>query len=73
MSQSGCVCKAWFESVIVPRDYSYYYSHHKHSFTDWAQICCKFATLTDESGQTNVILQYKLMALILSAVCSVIQ
>ncbi len=30
-------------------------------------------TLREESSQTNVILQYKLLALILSAVCSVIQ
>ncbi len=31
------------------------------------------ATLREESSQTNVILQYKLLATILSAVCSVIQ
>ncbi len=31
------------------------------------------ATLREESSQTNVILQYKLLAAILSAVCSVIQ
>ncbi len=30
-------------------------------------------TLREESSQTNVILQYKLQAVILSAVCSVIQ
>ncbi len=30
-------------------------------------------TLREESNQTNVILQYKLLAAILSAVCSVIQ
>ncbi len=30
-------------------------------------------TLREESSQTNVILQYKLLASILSAVCSVIQ
>ncbi len=30
-------------------------------------------TLREESSQTNVILQYKLLAEILSAVCSVIQ
>ncbi len=30
-------------------------------------------TLHSESSQTNVILQYKLLASILSAVCSVIQ
>ncbi len=30
-------------------------------------------TLREESSQTNVILQYKLLAAILSAVCSVIQ
>ncbi len=30
-------------------------------------------TLKEESSQTNVILQYKLLALIVSAVCSVIQ
>ncbi len=30
-------------------------------------------TLREESRQTNVILQYKLLAAILSAVCSVIQ
>ncbi len=30
-------------------------------------------TLREESGQTNVILQYKLLASMLSAVCSVIQ
>ncbi len=30
-------------------------------------------TLRDESNQTNAILQYKLLAAILSAVCSVIQ
>ncbi len=32
-----------------------------------------FTTLREESSQTNVILQYKLLAPILSAVCSVIQ
>ncbi len=32
-----------------------------------------FATLREESSQTNVILQYKLPAPILSAMCSVIQ
>ncbi len=30
-------------------------------------------TLREESSQTNVILQYKLLAVVLSAVCSVIQ
>ncbi len=30
-------------------------------------------TLREESSQTNIILQYKLLASILSAVCSVIQ
>ncbi len=30
-------------------------------------------TLREESSQTNVILQFKLLAAILSAVCSVIQ
>ncbi len=30
-------------------------------------------TIREESSQTNVILQYKLLASILSAVCSVIQ
>ncbi len=30
-------------------------------------------TLKEESSQTNVIFQYKLLAAILSAVCSVIQ
>ncbi len=34
-------------------------------------ISC-WATLRKESSQTNVILQYKLLAAILSAVCSVI-
>ncbi len=32
-----------------------------------------FTTLREESSKTNVILQYKLLASILSAVCSVIQ
>ncbi len=31
------------------------------------------STFREESSQTNVILQYKLLAAILSAVCSVIQ
>ncbi len=31
------------------------------------------ATLREESSQTNIILQYKLLAAILSAVCSIIQ
>ncbi len=31
------------------------------------------STFKEESSQTNVILQYKLLAAILSAVCSVIQ
>ncbi len=35
-----------------------------------AQMTC---TLREESNQTNVILQYKLLAAILSAVCCVIQ
>ncbi len=30
-------------------------------------------TLREESSQTNVILQYKLMSAILSAICSVVQ
>ncbi len=30
-------------------------------------------TLTEESSQTNVILQYKILASILTAICSVIQ
>ncbi len=34
---------------------------------------CYSTTLREESSQTNVILQYKLLAAILSAVCSVIQ
>ncbi len=33
----------------------------------------KISTLREESSLTNVILQYKLLAAILSAVCSVIQ
>ncbi len=33
----------------------------------------KLCTLREESSQTNSILQYKLLASILSAVCSVIQ
>ncbi len=31
------------------------------------------STLREETSQTNVILQYKLLAAILSAICSVIQ
>ncbi len=37
----------------------------------FAAVCGTF-TLREESSQTNVILQYKLLAAILSAVCSVI-
>ncbi len=33
----------------------------------------KVSTLREESSQTNVILQYKLQAAILSAVCSLIK
>ncbi len=36
-------------------------------------MCDLQATLREESSQTNVILQYKLLAAILTAVCSVIQ
>ncbi len=36
-------------------------------------ICRQAATLREESSRTNVILQYKLLSAILSAVCSVIQ
>ncbi len=41
----------------------------------WGYIgCCNpQSTIREESSQTNVILQYKLLASILSAVCSVIQ
>ncbi len=39
----------------------------KYTFT-W-----KITTLREESSQTNVILQYKLLASILSAICTVIQ
>ncbi len=43
-------------------------------YTKWDCIsqCCRY-TLKEESNQTNVILQYKLLASILSTVCSVIQ
>ncbi len=37
----------------------------------WSQT--RVATLREESSQTNFILQYKLLAAISSAVCSVIQ
>ncbi len=45
------------------------------SFTFWAivGINSQRSALREESSQTNVILQYKLLAYILSAVCSVIQ
>ncbi len=36
-------------------------------------LCYRQSTLREESSQTNVILQYKLLASILSSVCSVIQ
>ncbi len=42
------------------------------SFDDAKPLMYK-STLREESSQTNVILQYKLLASILSAVCSVIQ
>ncbi len=48
------------------------YIQRDHRVYDKSQIP-GFATLTEESSQTNVILQYKLLAAILSAVCSVIQ
>ncbi len=38
-----------------------------------SQCYIERATFREESSQTNVILQYKLLAAILSAVCSVIQ
>ncbi len=39
----------------------------------WFTSIPTHSTLREESSQTNVILQYKLLASILSAVCSVIQ
>ncbi len=39
----------------------------------WFDQNCMQATLREKSSQTNVFLQYKLLASILSAVCSVIQ
>ncbi len=41
---------------------------NNHSFVGFT-----LPTLREESSQTNVILKYKLLALILSAVCSIIQ
>ncbi len=41
--------------------------------TWWSVYTTKGHTLTEESSQANVILQYKLLASILSAMCSVIQ
>ncbi len=38
-----------------------------------ASLTCHSPTLREESNQTNVMLQYKLLAAILSTVCSVIQ
>ncbi len=48
---------------------------HMQSIDDKKCICFPAPawTLREESSQTNVILQYKLLASILSAVCSVIQ
>ncbi len=40
---------------------------------DYVQTHVWLIALREESSQTNVILQYKLLAAILSAVCSVIQ
>ncbi len=44
-------------------------------YTVWCNIVkvSDATSLREESNQTNVILQYKLLASILSAVCSVIQ
>ncbi len=36
-------------------------------------VIMSYSTLREESSQTNAVLQYKLLAAILSAVCSVIQ
>ncbi len=44
-----------------------------HSEKSPARPMLFYSTLREESSQTNVILQYKLLASILSAVCSVIQ
>ncbi len=44
----------------------------KHNSLDLFD-CSYLYTLREESSQTNVISQYKLLAAILSAVCSVIQ
>ncbi len=46
-----------------------------YSFIDLEQLANSsiFSTLREESSQTNVILQYKLLAVILSAVYSVIK
>ncbi len=41
--------------------------------SSYSLVIGKLATLREESSQSNVILQYKLLAAILSAVCSVIQ
>ncbi len=45
-----------------------------HTGRDNAKLIVSIpSTLREESSQTNVILQYKLLAAILSSVCSVIQ
>ncbi len=59
--------------------YSFVIGHHAKFMSMFASSCdiCRYqyflVALREESSQTNVILHYKLLASILSAVCSVIQ
>ncbi len=49
------------------------YPHTKNKEILITRIIYPRTTLREESSQTNVILQYKLLASILSAICNVIQ
>ncbi len=67
-------CLMWWNGVIRRRDYimNLIIIQYLHDWCEYVRFGTPH-TLREESSQTNIILQYKLLALILSAVCSVIQ
>ncbi len=79
MIQSAVInCQLFRFSLIYMEDsypkpcFNFVSSPFCHSHTSPIDLH-HYRTLREESSQTNVILQYKLLASILSAICSVIQ
>ncbi len=56
--------------IYFKLDWSLVFDSQANTFSNLVYI---LSALREESSQTNVILQYKLLAAILSTVCSVIQ